>query len=509
MNSSGAFAKGIHGTDAPKLPLANANVMRLNSSMTHRARVPAMRILLVLALLCAGCLAIANSAPPPNIVIILADDLGYWDLGCYGHPSIRTPNLDRMAAEGMRFTDFYSAGEVCTPSRAALLTGRYPIRSGMCHEKFRVLRRNSIGGLPAEEITLAQALKVRGYATACIGKWHLGNYENNPAHHPRRHGFDFYFGLPHSNDMNPTPEAPKGATSRLDQRAEWWAAPLYRNEQLIERPADQTTLTRRYTAEAVQFIREHRKGPFFLYFAHTFPHVPLFASGKFRGESRRGLYGDVVEELDWSVGQVLEALRREGLAKNTFAFFTSDNGPWLTQGQAGGSAGLLRDGKGSTWEGGMREPAIAWWPKRIAAGVVNHELACTMDLFTTSLKLAGTNVPSDRIIDGVDMTPLLFSTGSSQRDVFFYYRGTELFAARKRSFKAHYTTQPGYGPEKPQKHDPPLLFNLAQDPSEKFNVATNYPTVLADIAQAIEAHRAKLVPAKSQLVEVVPEAKVP
>ena len=448
-----------------------------------------------------------RAAPLPNIVIILADDLGYGDLGCYGHPSIRTPNLDRMAAEGMRFTDFYAAAEVCTPSRAALLTGRYPIRSGMCDAQFRVLRRNAAGGLPAEETTLAQALKTRGYATACTGKWHLGNYENNPAHHPRRHGFDFYFGLPHSNDMNPTPAAPSGATGRLDQQAEWWAAPLYRNEQLIERPADQTTLTRRYTAEAVQFIHEHRRAPFFLYFAHTFPHVPLFASAEFRSGSGRGLYGDVVEELDWSVGQVLTALRREGLAKNTLVFFTSDNGPWLTQGEAGGSAGLLRDGKGSTWEGGMREPGIAWWPSRIQAGVVNHELACTMDLFATSLKLAGISTPTDRLIDGVDMAPLFFGKGPSQRDVFFYYRGAQLYAVRKGPFKAHNVTQSAYGPDKPEPHDPPLLFNLAHDPSERFNVATNHPNLLADIAQAVEEHRAGLLPVKSQLVEVIQEAR--
>ena len=447
----------------------------------------------------------ATDAPAskPNIVIILADDLGWGDLGCYGHPSIRTPNLDRMAAEGMRFTDFYSTAEVCTPSRAALLTGRYPIRNGMCHDQFRVLRKISAGGLPAEEITIAQALKTRGYATACVGKWHLGNYANDPAHHPRRHGFDDYLGLPHSNDMNPTPAAPKGATSRLDQQAEWWAAPLYRNEELIECPADQTTLTRRYTEEAVQFIRDRKQGPFFLYFAHTFPHVPLFASDKFGGQSRRGLYGDVVEELDWSVGQILDTLRREGLGKNTFVFFTSDNGPWLIQGEAGGSAGLLREGKGSTWDGGMREPGIAWWPGRVPAGVVTHELACTMDLFTTSLRLAGAEVPKDRVIDGEDMTPLLFGTGPSQREVFFYYRGSQLYAARMGSLKAHFITRPGYGPEAPVKHDPPLLFHLGHDPSERFDVAQKHPDVLAAIAKEVERHRATVVPVKSQLEATV------
>jgi len=403
----------------------------------------------------------------------------------------------------MRFTDFYAASEVCTPSRAALMTGRYPIRNGMCHDRYRVLRRDSIGGLPAEEVTIAEALKTRGYATACLGKWHLGNYANVPAHHPLRHGFDYYFGLPHSNDMNPTPLAPKGAPGRLEQQAEWWAAPLYRNEQLVERPADQTTLTRRYTEEAVRFITEHKAKPFFLYLAHTFPHVPLYASTGFSGRSRRGLYGDVVEEIDWSAGQILETLRREGIDKNTLVFFTSDNGPWLTMGETGGSAGLLRDGKGSTWEGGMREPGIAWWPGRVPAGVVTHQLACTLDLFTTSLKLAGAAVPGDRVIDGLDIRPVLLGTGPSPREVFFYYRGTQLYAARKGPYKAHYITQDAYGPARPVRHDPPLLFHLGHDPSERFDVAAKHPDVLADLAGEVERHRATVVPVKCQLEETI------
>ena len=454
----------------------------------------------LVVLLCFLCVPRLLPAATPNIVIILADDLGYGDLGCYGSPNIRTPNLDRMAAEGMRFTQFYSAAEVCTPSRAALLTGRYPIRSGMCHDQFRVIRNISTGGLPADEITLPEALKARGYATACIGKWHLGNWAIDPAHHPRRHGFDYYFGLPHSNDMNPT-NAPPNATSRLDQDQKWWNSPLYRNEEVIERPVDQTTITRRYTEEAVKFIQENKARPFLLYLPHNFPHVPLFASGKFRGKSPRGLYGDVVEELDWSVGEVLNTLRSTGLATNTLVFFTSDNGPWLTMREAGGSAGPLRDGKGSTWEGGMRVPGIAWMPGRIAGGQVQREFACMMDLFTTSLKLAGSQVPGDRVIDGADMAPLFFGTGAMQREPFFYYRGTQLYAARLGPWKVNFITRTGYGPDKAQTNSPPLLFNVAQDAGEYFNVASNHLDTVASMEQAVEKHRATIVPVKNQLAD--------
>jgi arylsulfatase A len=457
----------------------------------------------LVALITASSLAL-HAASTPNIVLIYADDLGYGDLGCYGHPTIRTPNLDRMAAEGMRFTEFYSAAEVCTPSRAALMTGRYPIRSGMCHDQFRVLRGRSTGQLPDSEITIAEVLKKQGYATGCIGKWHLGVPQFNPGGHPRKHGFDFYFGLPHSNDMDPTPIAPKAAGKLAEQKAEWWNAPLYRNDEIIERPADQTTLTRRYTEEATRFIRDHKRGPFFLYFPHTFPHTPLFASKQFSQTSARGLYGDVVEELDWSVGQVLETLRKEKLAENTLVFFSSDNGPWLIQGQQGGSAGLLRDGKGSTWEGGMRVPGLAWWPGKIKAGTVQRSMACTMDLFTTGLKLAGAEVPTDRPIDGLDIRPLLFGTGTVERDAYFYYRGTRLMAVRQGDYKGHFMTQAGYFQPKEDKHEPPLLFNLRTDPGESFNISTNHPAVMANIAKAVERHQAALKPAPSQLVEVVP-----
>jgi arylsulfatase A len=434
----------------------------------------------------------------PNLIIIYADDLGYGDLGCYGNPAIRTPNLDRMAAEGMRFTDFYSAAEVCTPSRAALLTARYPVRSGMCHTQFRVLRANGKGGLPKGETTLAELLKSAGYATGMVGKWHLGH---RPEHLPPHHGFDSYFGLPYSNDMLPAPDAPKGRGKFFEENNAHWRTPLIRGTEIIEPQPDQRQLTRRYTEEAVKFIKERKQNPFFLYLAHTFPHVPLFASEQFRGKSPAGIYGDVIEELDWSVGQVLETLRTEKLAARTLVFFSSDNGPWLIYDHHGGSAGPLREGKGSTWEGGMRVPGIAWWPGRIPAGAVQREMASTMDLLPTAAALAGTAVP-DKPLDGIDIRPLLFNTGKVERDVFLYYRGPELYAARLGAWKAHFITRSGYGPDKPEPHDSPLLFHLGEDPGEKWDRAAQQPEVIGKIKAAVARHTANLQPAASQLVEL-------
>ena len=443
-------------------------------------------------------------AEKPNIVIIYTDDLGYGDLSCYGHPTIRTPNLDRMAREGMRFTDYYSVAEVCTPSRAALLTGRYPVRSGMAHDTFRVLRNRSKGHLPESEITIAESLKTSGYATGMIGKWHLGVWSINPAAHPLKHGFDWFLGLPHSNDMDPRPDIPRGANTLANQHEEWWNSPLYRNERIIEQPVNQRTLTKRYTDEAVKYIRSNKSKPFFLYLAHTFPHTPLFASQEFRNKSRRGLYGDVVEELDWSVGQILDALKREGIARRTLVFFTSDNGPWLPMNQQGGSAGLLRDGKGSTWEGGMRVPAIAWWPGKIKPGTVQPSIVTSLDLFPTALSLAKARLPADRELDGSDLSGLLLRNESSPRQKLFYYRGTQIFAVRKDNWKLHTMTQKGYGQPRPETHQPPLLFDLNIDPGEHFNVATNHPGVVADLLKEIESHRIRTPQAPSQLIEVVP-----
>ncbi len=447
-----------------------------------------------LFLLCPAATVAAAATPPVNIIVILTDDQGYGDLGCYGSPTIRTPQIDRMAAEGARFTDFYSGAEVCTPSRAALLTGRYPLRSGMAGNR-RVLFPNSAGGLPPAQVTLAEALKARGYATAHIGKWHLGIHAGS---RPRDQGFDSTFGLPYSNDM----DARQGITAKdrnsPNPPADGWNVALQRDGTELERPVDQTTLTQRYTAEALRVIEANRTRPFFIYLAHSMPHTPLFASPAFRGKSLRGLYGDVIEELDWSTGEILAALRRTGLAEKTLVVFTSDNGPWLIEGAQGGSAGPLREGKGSTWEGGMRVPGIFWLPGRIRPTVTSTP-ASSLDIFPTALALAGAPVPEGVALDGVDLLPHLASGEPLPERPYFFYRGTDLFACRLGDWKAHFHTQAGYNQPQRENHEPPLLFRLPHDPSEKYNVAAQHPDVLARIAAAVTAHRATVVPIDPQL----------
>ncbi|MFI5454482.1 MAG: sulfatase [Isosphaerales bacterium] len=437
-----------------------------------------------LAFLMAVAMARSGEVRAPNVVILLADDLGYGDLGCYGHPTIRTPHLDQMAAEGLKLTQYYAA-PLCTPSRAALLTGRLPIRSGLN----RVLFPTSTGGIPDDEITLAEALKAHGYATMCIGKWHLGHL---PRYFPRRHGFDHYFGIPYSNDM----DVEKSGHPPI---------PLMRDETIIEQPAVQQTLTLRYTREALRWIRRHggepgRSQPFFLYLAYTFPHVPLHAGKAFRGKSPRGPYGDVVEEIDWSVGQILAAVRDQGLAESTLVVFTSDNGPWLITASQGGSAGLLREGKGSTWEGGVRVPFLAWWPGTIAPGRVALDLVSELDLFATCLELAGAKVPDDRPIDGVSFSAVLRGTGPSPRTHLYHYLNAELTAVRRGPWKLHLkTANPAFGQDRAQARNPPLLFHLMIDPSERANVADQHPEVVEQILKDIDAHRRSLKPGHPQL----------
>lgn len=430
----------------------------------------------------------------PNLIIILADDMGYGDMGAYGHPTIRTPNLDKMAQEGQRWTNFYVAAPVCTPSRAGLLTGRLPIRSGMCSEKRRVLFPDSKGGLPETEITIASALKSAGYATACVGKWHLGHL---PRYAPNVHGFDYYFGIPYSNDMDKV-KGPGSKSMLTKPKVEYFNVPLMRNSEIIERPADQTTITKRYTHEAINFIQQNKEKPFFLYLAHSMPHIPLFRSKEFENKSLRGIYGDVIEELDWSVGEILSALKQHGLDDNTLVVFTSDNGPWLVYDDQGGSAGLLSGGKGGTYEGGMREPGLFWWPGRIKPGVVT-DVGTTLDILPTFFKLANITLPGDRIYDGYDLSPLLFGTGSGNRNVVFYYRNTQVFAVRKGAYKAHFFTQPDYGNHPTTIQDPPLLYNLNVDPSEKYNIAGEHPEIIAEIEKVLKAHLATVSPVENQL----------
>ncbi len=443
-------------------------------------------------------------AAKPNFVIIFCDDLGYGDLSCFGHPTIHTPHLDRMAMEGQKWTNFYAAASVCTPSRAGLMTGRLPIRNGMCSNKRRVLFPDSAKGLPTSEITLAKALKQGGYATAAVGKWHLGHM---PEYLPTAHGFDSYYGIPYSNDMDRLAgTGPKnGRSALMHPRSEYWNVPLMRDTAILERSPKQEYLTRHYTTEAVTFIKEQatNASPFFLYLAHSMPHVPIFASGAFQGSSHAGRYGDVIEEIDWSVGEIVRTLREADLADNTVVVFTSDNGPWLPFKTHGGSAGHLRDGKGSTWEGGMREPTVVWGPGYVQPGIV-HELGSTLDLFPTFLDLAGIELPGDRVYDGGSLAPVIAGRGPSPRNDMFFYHGEDLYAVRVGEYKLHFVTKTEYVGQKPLRHETPLLYHLGNDPSEKFDIAAEHPQVVAALVKHAETHQASFDPPESQLMARLP-----
>ena len=420
----------------------------------------------------------AQKTESPNVVIIFVDDMGYGDLSSYGHPTIRTPKLDKMAEEGMRFTQFYVPAAVCTPSRAGLLTGRYPVRTGLVHGIMRadVLFPNDDNGLQPQEVTIAEVLKEKNYATIAIGKWHLGH---SPKYLPTAQGFDEYYGIPYSNDMDYVPAK--------DGKSGFWNVPLMHNEDIIERPADQTTLTKRYTEKAINFIKSNKENPFFLYLAHSMPHIPLFTSPEFRGKSKRGLYGDVVEELDWSVGEIINTLKELNLEDNTLVVFTSDNGPWLVQKENGGSAGLLKDGKGTTWEGGHRVPMIAWWPGQVPKKIVNESIASTLDLLPTIAEVTKTSLPK-KIIDGQNILSLLKNEKEINHEPFIFYRGNKVFAIREGKWKAHFITQTAYPNGPLVYHNPPLLYNLDVDPSEKYDLASQYPEVITNIKMIKERH---------------------
>lgn len=406
-------------------------------------------------------LSAAQTAPKlPNIVFILCDDLGFGDLECYGSTT-KTPNLNRMAAEGIRFTNFCSADPVCSPSRAALLTGRYPTRVGVP----RVFFPQDKDGLNLDEKTLANVLKERGYRTACFGKWHLGR----PTQYlPTSRGFDDYFGIPYSNDMKP----------RV----------LMQNTQIVEDPADLDSLTQRYTEHAAKFIRESGDTPFFLYFPHTFPHIPLGASARFRGKSGNGLYGDVVQEIDWSVGEVLRTLKEAGVEENTLVLFSSDNGPWYQ-----GSPGKLRGRKNTTYEGGIREPFIARWPGKIPAGRTSDVLASMMDVFPTVTKLCGGRLP-EKPMDGLDIWPLLSGeTQSMTRGPLLYFNLYNLQCARWNNWKLHvarYNTAAYVPPPLNGVHNyvlpKPELYNLAEDPDESYDVAPQHPEIVQQMLSRID-----------------------
>ena len=421
----------------------------------------------------------------PNFIVIFTDDQGYNDLGCFGSASIRTPNIDRLAAEGMRFTSYYSGASVCTPSRAALLTGCYPERVG----NLPVLFPNSDRGLSHEETTIAEMLKQVGYATSCIGKWHLGHH---PEFLPTNHGFDEYFGIPYSNDMGIDPSMKlasdvlfrEGQDRNAFQHSSPKLPPLMQNDEVIEWPADQTTLTKRYTERAVRFIEDHKDTPFFIYMPHTMPHIPLYASDEFRGQSDIGLYGDTIEEIDWSVGKIMEALDRLGISNNTLVLYTSDNGPWNLPGnktdkvkgnmnrRIGGSAEPLRGYKFSKWEGGMRVPAVVRFPAKIQSGQVCNEIVSSIDVLPTLAELSHAELPDNKI-DGESLVGLISGAEStSPRDTFFYRTNGVRFGNWKLIDGK--------------------LFDLPNDISEEHDLKAENPEVFAQLSELLADHKLQI-----------------
>jgi arylsulfatase A len=435
------------------------------------------------AILVSGCHYSGKLKRYPNIILIFCDDLGYGDIGCFGSTKHRTPNIDKIALEGRRLTSFYVTSGVCTPSRASLLTGCYPRRVNMHEDSTQhwVLLPIAKKGLDTNEQTIAEILKIKNYSTACIGKWHLGD---QPEFLPTEQGFDYYFGIPYSNDMGPNPSFP-------DQPP----LPLLRNEKIIEAPADQNSITQRYTEETVKFINENKDKPFFLYLAHTMPHVPIHVSEKFRGKSANGIYGDAVEEIDWSTGEILRALEKSKLDNETLIIFTSDNG---AQRGIGGSNSPFSGWKGSTLEGGMRVPCVLRWPDKIPAGTKSDVMCSTLDFLPTFAKLIDVDIPQNCIIDGENIWPLISfdSRNDSPHKAFYYYFRRQLQAVRSGKWKLHLSLK-----VKQKKWDHVLvdgqeqevkLFNLEEDPQENKNVVSQYPDVVNQLLKLVEDARTDL-----------------
>ncbi|MBJ06264.1 MAG: arylsulfatase [Verrucomicrobiaceae bacterium] len=426
-----------------------------------------------------------QGADRPNIILIFVDDLGYGDLGCYGNDKIRTPFLDRMAREGQRWTSFYSSGATCVPSRTGLMSGRHPVL--LDGERLSTSR----------EILMPAMLKSRGYATAILGKWHLAGYPRDFARspmHPLECGFDYHFGTPGSNDV-PAPPGKRQTREVFDTCDKFtFPVPLIRGREQVEFPVNQELLTKRYTEEAVKWIKERRDEPFFLYLAHNMPHAPIFASADFQGQSAGGRYGDVIEEIDWSVGQVMAAVRRADLEERTLIVFTSDNGPWTMFGPHGGTARPLRGEKGTTWEGGLRVPGIFHWPGRISPGVV-HGMAANLDLYATFAALAGAvDLPSSRPgWKSSDLSGVLLRGEKSPRTQWLYGRS----AFRSGKYKIHLTSRersshPDTRQREPvTKYDPPMLVDLEKDPGETTDLAARHPELVERLLMEMNLFREK------------------
>ncbi len=439
---------------------------------------------LLTALAAVPTLAYANTAleqtnQAPNIIIIYCDDMGYGDLSCYGNPSIKTPVLDRMAVEGQKWSSFYTPASVSTPSRAGLMTGRYPYRISQ-HE---VYFPETAGGLANSELTLPEMLKAKGYTNALVGKWHLGHQKAENL--PLNHGFDTFYGIPFSNDMSAKEQHILGNMNYSHK------LPFYHDNEIIEWESDQSLFTRRLTEHSRQFIRSHSDRPFFLMLAHPMPHIPIYSSEEFRGRSDGGRYGDTIEEIDWSVGEIMAQLKESGIEDNTIVMFSSDNGPWLITKYESGSAGVLRDGKASAYEGGFRVPFIVWGEMIEPATITT--MGCGLDIMPTIAQIIGYDLPSDIHYDGVSLASSFTTGAESPREGFIFYRVGEVYAARLGDYKAIYATKPTYTAGKKIVYATPELYNVAVDPSEKYNIAADHPEIITQINQYLAEHEQSLL----------------